>query len=236
MMTPITSIARLARQTRAISVPLLVAGALAAGCGTAQAPAPGTASGSSASGSSASSGASSSPKPTPVPTVTGGATVAGQPACVDWPAKAARVKLPATFKPVVVERCVTSFQHVPGKGEWQTATLEKATKNLGPLITALLRPPARHTPGTVCPDLVMLPPQIAVIDAAGKTLIPVLPLSGCGQVQSQVLAAIAALDWQPVSVRLVAPIPQSASGNATSSGAVKAGSLKTIQTLPAVAP
>jgi hypothetical protein len=29
-----TSIARLARQTRAVSLPLLVAGALAAGCGT----------------------------------------------------------------------------------------------------------------------------------------------------------------------------------------------------------
>jgi hypothetical protein len=58
----------------------------------------------------------------------------------------------------------------------------------------------------MCPYLAMLPPQIVLVNADGKTLIPRLPLSGCGLVQGRVLTAIAALPWQTVSVRLVAQV------------------------------
>jgi len=46
-----------------------------------------------------------------------------------------------------------------------------------------------------------------LISATGQKLIPRLPASGCGLVQSQVLVALNALRWQPVSVRLIAKIP-----------------------------
>jgi len=195
MITSIARFARLARQARALSVPLVVAGALAIGCGTVR-----------GSDAAADAAATSSASATPVPTVTGGRVVAGEPACVGWPANAPHATLSAFFDPVAAERCVTGFQQIPGKGEWQTATLEKDTRNLGPLIDALLRPSTQHKPGTACPDLAILPPQVVLINSAGQELIPRLPLSGCGMVNAEVLTALDAMSWQPVSVRLVAQV------------------------------
>jgi len=212
MSTITTSFARLARRGRALPITILVAGALAAGCGSVHASSPGAAAGSATSaGASAGASAGGSAQPTSpqhpaaVPTVTG-APVAGESACAGWPAQALHMTMPALFVPVTAERCVVAIQTIAGKGQWETATLEKATSDLTPLITALRHPPIVRTPGSLCPDLAMLPPQILVISASGQELIPVLPVTGCGLVQSDVLAAIAALPWQPVSVRLVTKV------------------------------
>ena len=215
--TKVTRLARAAMQARALAVPLVAAGALAAGCGTAHAPVSGGTPGSAATQASVS----------PVPTVTGGAVVAGEPACAGWPASAPRATMSPSFDPVAVERCVTGFQLGPGKVEWQTATLEKATGNLTALVAALLRPATAREPGTVCPYLVMLPPQVVLISSTGKQLIPRLPLSNCGMVESQVITALATLTWQPVSVRLVGGV------GAEPNPATRPSSFKTIQTLPA---
>ena len=217
--------ARGARKAGAISVPLLVAGALVAGCGTTAAGGPST---------GANAGASSAPKAsaTPVPTVTGGVVTAGEPACVGWPTGATVGTLTASFNPVAVERCVTGFQKGPGKVEWQTATLEKATKDLTPLVAALLRPSVQHQPDTICPELAILPPQVVLISSTGKKLIPRIPVSGCGLVESGVLGALATLTWTPVSVRLVAKI----TGSQPLAATLRASSPKTIQTLQVSVP
>src|SRR5580693_3490119 len=170
MTTPITlsSIARLA-------APALVAGALAAGCGTVAAnpggsnePAngPSVVSGSASPSASASGSGSGSAPPsgahaTPVPTVTGGpALIVGGAACAGWPTDAPHGTLTALFTPVAVERCVTSFQQIAGKGEWETATLERSTDRLAMLAAALMQPSAGHKPDVMCPEFVILPPQI----------------------------------------------------------------------------
>jgi hypothetical protein len=139
-----------------------------------------------------------------VPTITGGSVAPGQPWCANWPANAAHVPLPASFVPVAVLRCVQGYQTIPGKGQWQTATLERANQDLATLVAAMRRPPGRHAPGVMCPEIAMLPPQIVLIDSAGNKIIPRLPLSGCGMVQQQVLSALAGLPWFKVSVRLIA--------------------------------
>jgi hypothetical protein len=215
--TPIASIARLARQARAISLPLLVAGALAAGCGTVAAnpggpdqPAAGPAS-ASASGSGSASAPGSAPPTapgaTPVPTVTGGpALIVGGASCAGWPSDAVRGSLTVLFTPVAVERCVTSFQQIAGKGEWETATLERSTDHLATLAEVLMRPSVGHQPDVACPEFVLLPPQIVLISSTGKYLIPRLPVGTCGSVNAQVLSTLAAMDWQPVSVRLVTKV------------------------------
>jgi hypothetical protein len=214
MTAPITfsSIARLAG-------PALVAGALAAGCGTVAAnpggpsePASSSpAASASASGSAAGSGSHSAPpsgaKATPVPTVSGGpAILVGQAACSGWPVDAPHGTLTAMFTPVAVERCVTSFQQITGKGEWETATLERSTDRLATLSAVLMAPSAGHQPDVMCPEFVILPPQIVLFNAAGKELIPRLPIGPCGGVNTQVMSTLAAMTWQPVSVRLVAKI------------------------------
>lgn len=219
MSTVTASLARLAHRGRAICVPLLVAGALVAGCGTEHAPAAGAAA--AAAGSPAGSSAHATPpqRPTPVPTVTGGTVPPGLPACAGWPAHATHAMMPANFVAVTAERCVTSIQAIAGKGQWETATLEKATKDLAPLIAALRHRAVTRTPGMLCPELAMLPPQLLLVSASGQEMIPLLPAGGCGLVQSAVLTAIAALPWHPVTVRLVAPVrnkvPEATSQQAT---------------------
>jgi hypothetical protein len=201
------------RRTVAAAVPLLAAGALVAGCGSAHtggasdaatATTHATATAPAAS-SSASSAAASAPA-TPVPTISGGRVVAGQPACLGWPTDATSVPLPVSFVPVSVERCVNGAQTIPGKGLWATATLQRSDSGLAGLINALRQPSAAHHPGTVCPALAVIPPQVVLIGANGQKLIPRLPATGCGLIQSRVLVALDALRWQPVSVRLIAKL------------------------------
>ena len=131
-------------------------------------------------------------------------------ACVGWPADATSAALPVSFVPVSVERCVNSAQTIPGKGLWTTATLQRSTGDLTGLIDALRQPSATRRPGTMCPALAVIPPQVVLISATGQKLIPRLPTDGCGITDSQVLVALDALRWQPVSVRLIAQIPRAA--------------------------
>jgi len=228
--------------TRALAVTaaLLAAGALAAGCGTTQAGAPAGAPAPTVSATAASAAPSASATPSwstgsagpaapsgpagsagsaaPVPTVSGGRVTPGVPACAGWPASAPRASLPASFVPVAVERCLKGIETVPGKGRWQTATLQRADSDLGALVSALHQPSGTHQPGTACPMLAIIPPQVVLISATGQALVPQLPVSGCGLIKSQVLAALAALPWRVVSVRLIAPIPEASSSGAVPSG------------------
>jgi len=187
--------------TRIAAVAALAA--LAAGCATASTSTPAT--GGSPGTGTASASPPTSPSAAPVPTVTTGPPlVAGQPACAGWPQNVTRSKtLPASFVPVAVIRCVTNYQMIPGKGQWLTATLERADQNLEPLLTALKRPNQTRPPGTFCSDLVELPPQFVLVDASGQAIWPVVPVTGCGLPQGELLGALAALPWQKVSVRLV---------------------------------
>ena len=239
---PIAGQRRTGARVGAVAAALLAAGTLAAGCGTTHAGAPSggsapTASAPTASttgasaapsasfasasasalpsGPAGSSGAAGSSGPAaPVPTVSGGRVTPGEPACAGWPASAPTASLPASFVPVAVERCVNGAQTIPGKGLWQTASLQRADSGLDALVSALHQPPGRHTPGTACPMLAIIPQQIVLISATGQELIPRLPVGGCGLVQSQVLAALATLPWRLVSVRLIAEIPGSSTAGA----------------------
>jgi hypothetical protein len=195
------------RRPGAVAVPLLVAGALAAGCASAQtAAAPGSTANNAAAGH-ATAPAGPTASATPVPTVSGGKVAPGEPACVGWPSGATSTSLPASFVPVSVERCVHGAQTIPGKGLWTTATLQRSDSDLTGLINALRQPPATHRPGSVCPAVAVALPEVVLIGANGQKLIPRLPATGCGAIQSQVLVALNTLHWQPVSVRLIAKIP-----------------------------
>jgi hypothetical protein len=218
---PIAVARRAGTRVWAVAAALLAAGALAAGCGTTHAGAPsgGSAPAASAtaespapSASFASGSASALPSgpsgpAAPVPTVSGGRVTPGEPACAGWPASAPTASLPVSFVPVAVERCVNGAQTIPGKGLWQTASLQRADSGLDALVSALHQPPGTHRPGTACPMLAIIPPRIVLISATGQELIPRLPVTGCGLIQSQVLAALATLPWRVVSVRLIAAIP-----------------------------
>jgi len=225
MMTSIASITRLARQTRAFSAPLIVAGALAAGCGTVHASGPGSVATSTAATAPA---ASSSPtSATPVPTVTGGPIITTGTGCTGWPSNAPHAKLTVVFQPVAAERCVTGFQVISGKGEWETATLERSTDNLARLVQVLLQPSGRVQPGVFCPEFAVIPPQVLLISSTGKELIPLLPRGACGTADAQVLTTLAAMTWQPISVRLIAKVTPAKTPRTFPGASIGPGSLKT---------
>ena len=69
-----------------------------------------------------------------------------------------------------------------------------------------MQPSAGHQPDVFCPEFVVIPPQIVLFNSTGQELIPRLPVGACGSVDSQVLSTLAAMTWQPVSVRLVTKV------------------------------
>jgi hypothetical protein len=236
----ISLITRLARQARGYSVPLLAAGALAAGCGTVAAnpggpnqPVTGTNASASPAGPAAGSASGSAPgsappaSAKPVPTVSGGSDIlVGGSSCAGWPADAAHGTLTAMFTPVAVERCVNGLKQIPGKGEWMTATLERSTDKLATLSAVLMQPPGRQ-PDVMCPEFVVLPPQIVLFSSTGKTLIPKLPVGACGTVAAQLLSTLGSMTWQPISVRLVSKVdsvvaPKTFPGASIGPGSIKA--------------
>ncbi len=231
MMTSIASITGLARQTRAFTAPLLVVGAVAAGCGTVHAPVSSPAGGSAAGKATPASSASA----TPVPTVTGGPVTAGDTACVGWPSDAPHGKLTAFFQPVAVERCVTGFQVIRGKGEWETATLEKSTDNLAALVQVLLQPSTGVHPAVFCPEFAVIPPQVLLISSSGKELIPQLPMGACGIADSRALSTLASMSWQPVSVRLISKVTPTVTPRTFPGASIGPGSPKVLRTGAATA-
>jgi hypothetical protein len=204
-------------------VALMTMALAAAGCGTVSSGNEGSpevpaGSASAVSGSAPAGSASpvsgsapaSTSSPSPVPTVSSGPLpVAGEPACADWPAGAKKGQLTASFVPVTVLRCVSTTTAVPGKGLYYSATLERATSDISVLVAAL-RQPSRHQPaGTMCPMIVMIPPEIVLIARDGSMLSPTFPVDGCGLLQTPVTAALSHMPWQTVSVRLLAKVPGS---------------------------
>lgn len=202
----------------AATMVIVAAAALAAGCGTVSAssaapagaasPATGAASGSGTPAPSGSSGAGSAagPTATPVPTITAtGAPVApGQVQCADWPTGVPSGTLPLSFTPVSVLRCVEGTVNVPGKGTFLSATLQRATTGLAPLVAALRAPNGHRSTGQMCPMYETLPQHIVLEAKDGSKFAPTIPVDGCGHDQSQVLQALNTLPWQTVSVRLYA--------------------------------
>jgi hypothetical protein len=188
---------------------------LAAGCAAASTSGATTAasgSGATTAGPASGSGSGSAPgaagSPGLVPTITeSGSPVPGEVACASWPTGVKTGPLTNSFVPVAVLRCLTGTKMVPGKGVSVTATLERATSDLTPLVVALRHPSTHRRGGQMCPMIAMLPPQIVLIAKDGSMLIPTFPVQGCGFIQQPVLAALKAMPWQALSVRVFPPQP-----------------------------
>jgi hypothetical protein len=197
----------------------------------------GTVQGGTASGSAPGAPPAVQP-PGPVPTVT--ATGAPGPTgsnCANWPANVPQGELPATFVPVQVLRCQLGTTTVPGKGLYASATLKRATADLQILVDALRRPSGHMLPGTICPALAMIPPQIVLIASNGAMISPRFPVDECGIIQQGVLSALNQLTWQTVSVRLLFHLPNvsvTAPTTPNASGPVSVGTGGTENGIPQV--
>ena len=236
MMRLDTRMARGARDALGTRLCLLAgaaaATALAAGCATAAAPSAGAGAGAGA-GTATATKAASSPAPsrtTPVPTTTAGPPSGSVITCAGWPAHVTQGRPPASFVPTAAIRCLVSDQMITGKGEWETATLEKSTDNLATLVEVLLQPSVRVQPGVYCPEFAVIPPQVLLISSTGKQLILRLPLGACGIINARVLTTLASMSWQPVSVRLISKVAPAAAPRTFPGASIGPGTPKALRT------
>ena len=95
----------------------------------------------------------------------------------EWPSGVPVGPLPVAFAPVEVLRCQLGTTTVPGKGVFVSATLQRATKDLATLVAALRHPSGHMLPGTICPQLALIPPQIVLIDGNGAMISPRFPVN-----------------------------------------------------------
>jgi hypothetical protein len=174
-----------------------------------------------------------SPLPTQAPS---GTPTPGESDCSNWPSSVPDGPLPLTFVPVQALRCVQGTTTVPGKGVYASATLERATKDLGILVDALRGPSGHMLPGTICPMLAMVPPQLVLVAGNGAMISPRFPVDDCGMIQPGVLSALAKMPWQVVSVRLLSKLPDvSVTAVPNPSGAIPGGSSGSEKGIPQVA-
>lgn len=130
---------------------------------------------------------------------------AGKAQCRGWPdAPAGRV--PRPFQPASVLRCVIGTVSVPGKGRWTAAILQKADQGLAPLTGALSSASGHMEPGHMCPQFVIVPPQIVLVSKDGTMIRPSFPVTACGQIQQKVVSALEGLHWQTVSRHLIGKV------------------------------
>lgn len=153
----------------------------------------------------------------PVPRAPGASVTPGGPAgpgapapaekaqCTGWPSAPADW-LPRSFHPASVLRCVTGTVSVPGKGQWTAAILEKSDQDLAPLAEALTSVSGRREPGHMCPQFIIVPPQVVLVGKDGAMIRPRFPVTGCGQIQQKALSALEGLHWQTVSRRLLGKV------------------------------
>jgi hypothetical protein len=194
---------------------LMSVAVLAAGCAASTTAAPGKpAASQSVTGQG---GTASGSPPSPTPSGQPGSPPAGQPPsgtpdpagsdCTNWPSSAPQGPLPVTFVPVEALRCVRGTTTVRGQGVYVSATLQRATQDLGPLVAALRRSSGHALPGMICPALVIPAPQLVLVAADGAMISPRFPVDDCGILQPGVLATLEKLPWQTVSVRLFSRLP-----------------------------
>jgi hypothetical protein len=82
----------------------------------------------------------------------------------------------------------------------------------------------------MCPEFVVVPPQIVLFSSTGKELIPRLPVGACGNVDSQLLGTLASMTWQKISVRLVAKVEPVISPTTLPGASLGPGSPKVLRT------
>lgn len=107
------------------------------------------------------------------------------------------------FSPVSAAICTFDVV-VDGRlgGGWRWRTVQRTQGPFDGLITALRTPPpTTRTRGLACPDMAQAPMLIALIDPAGRAVIPAIPADPCGFRIAAVDEAVAALSWVTVEKR-----------------------------------
>jgi hypothetical protein len=102
-------------------------------------------------------------------------------------------RVPSDFEPVAVYRCDQFGTVEDAEGRWSAITAERLEGDLGPLLAALDEPDDANWPGP-CAAIMMIAPELWLVDLDGVAIRVAFPSDGCGQPKvAPVDAALAAL-------------------------------------------
>lgn len=106
------------------------------------------------------------------------------------------------FDAVVAVSCVWAERRY-ADGLWRVELRRVANAPLAKLVDALDRPDGHVPPGTACAAYASIPPQLVLVDRAGRVLRPRFPVDGCGHATTRASKAFDGLDWRVTSVRKI---------------------------------
>lgn len=121
---------------------------------------------------------------------------------IDWPA------LPADFNAVRAVQCSDEMVK-RSDGGTDEVLVERSATDIGALVGAY-RLPSRPTGSGACRAMLVIPPDIALIDAAGQWVRPKAPTNECGQPRQEVIDAAGALHGTEVSRTVIREIESAA--------------------------
>jgi hypothetical protein len=102
-------------------------------------------------------------------------------------------RVPEDFEPVAVYRCDPFASIEDAEGRWSAVSAERLEGDLAPLLAALDAPDDPPWPGP-CAAVMVIAPQLWLVDLDGVAIRVALPSDGCGQPKvDPVNAALAAL-------------------------------------------
>lgn len=122
--------------------------------------------------------------------------------------------IPGDFETSWVLRCHSDVRDVPGDGRWLMDIAERADTSAPELLDQLRRESDPQSGGP-CHAILVVPPYFALVDPAGRALLPMIPTDQCGSPRQQALDALAALPFQVLSET---PVKQVESQQAIDSG------------------
>jgi hypothetical protein len=125
-----------------------------------------------------------------------------------------QVAVPDGFVTAWVLRCRTEVRTKVGEGEWAYQIFERADTDARELVEQLRRPsePQANQP---CTMELRVPPYFALVDGAGKGVMPPVPTDGCGKPRIEVFKLLDRMRYRVLSET---PISQVTSQKSVDSG------------------
>ncbi|TWP46879.1 hypothetical protein FKR81_34290 [Lentzea tibetensis] len=109
-----------------------------------------------------------------------------------------RGSIPDGFATTWVLRCRTEVREIQGKGEWTIQIAERSDTNAQELVDQLRRPSDGPT-ASACTMELVVPPYFLLVDAAGRAVLPQVPVDSCGKPRIEARKALEALPFRTIA-------------------------------------
>jgi hypothetical protein len=106
--------------------------------------------------------------------------------------------IPDDFTTAWVLRCRTEVRDLPDKGNSVVLITERADGSASELVAELRKPSDPRTSNPCTLEMVVAP-QVLLVDASGKAILPIVPTDSCGKPRREALAALTGMTFRVLS-------------------------------------